>query len=130
MYQWYREGKAISGQTKQTVNIAGEGNYRVKIMDTSGCDRFSDNFLVGTTSVFNDETGSTITLYPNPMGGQFTIAGAEGSEVTITDMLGRLVSRSASIGATEVLTIDGGVGTYAVTLRQGRTTRTLLITKQ
>lgn len=129
-YQWFREGKAISGQTNQTVNIAGEGNYRVKIMDTSGCDRFSDNFLVGTTSVFNDETGSTITLYPNPMGGQFTIAGAEGSEVTITDMLGRLVSRSASIGATEVLTIDGGVGTYAVTLRQGRTTRTLLITKQ
>ena len=129
-YQWYREGKAINGQTSQTVKTIGDGNYRVQIMDSTGCDRFSDNFLVGTTSVFNDETGATITLYPNPTGGQFTIAGAEGSEVTVTDMLGRLVSRTASIGTTEVLTIDGGVGTYVVTLRQGRATRTLLITKQ
>lgn len=129
-YQWYREGKAINGQTSQTVKTIGDGNYRVQIKDSTGCDRFSDNFLVGTTSVFNDETGATITLYPNPTGGQFTIAGAEGSEVTVTDMLGRLVSRTASIGTTEVLTIDGGVGTYVVTLRQGRATRTLLITKQ
>ena len=129
-YQWYREGKAINGQTSQTVNIVGDGNYRVQIMDTTGCDRWSENFVVGTTSVFNDETGAMITLYPNPTVGQFTIAGAEGSEVTVTDMLGRLVTRSASIGATEVLTIDGGVGTYVVTLRQGRATRTLLITKQ
>ena len=129
-YQWYREGKAINGQTSQTVKTIGDGNYRVQIMDSTGCDRFSDNFLVGTTSVFNDETGATITLYPNPTGGQFTIAGAEGSEVTVTDMLGRLVTRTASIGTTEVLTIDGGVGTYVVTLRQGRATRTLLITKQ
>ncbi len=129
-YQWYREGKAINGQTSQTVKTIGDGNYRVQIMDSTGCDRFSDNFLVGTTSVFNDETGATITLYPNPTGGQFTIAGAEGSEVTVTDMLGRLVTRTASIGTTEVLTIDGGVGTYVVTLRQGRVTRTLLITKQ
>ena len=129
-YQWYREGKAINGQTSQTVKTIGDGNYRVQIMDSTGCDRFSDNFLVGTTSVFNDETGATITLYPNPTGGQFTIAGAEGSEVTVTDMLGRLVSRTSSIGTTEVLTIDGGVGTYVVTLRQGRVTRTLLITKQ
>jgi hypothetical protein len=129
-YQWYREGKAINGQTSQTVNIVGDGNYRVQIMDTTGCDRWSENFVVGTTSVFNDETGAMITLYPNPTVGQFTIAGAEGSEVTVTDMLGRLVTHSASISATEVLTIDGSVGTYVVTLRQGRATRTLLITKQ
>ena len=129
-YQWYREGKAINGQTSQTVNIVGDGNYRVQIMDTTGCDRWSENFVVGTTSVFNDETGAMITLYPNPTVGQFTIAGAEGSEVTVTDMLGRLVTHSASISATEVVTIDGSVGTYVVTLRQGRATRTLLITKQ
>jgi len=129
-YQWYREGKAINGQTSQTVKTIGDGNYRVQIMDSTGCDRFSENFLVGTTSVFNDETGAMITLYPNPTSGQFTIAGAEGSEITVTDMLGRLVTRNASIGATEVLTIDGGVGTYVVTLRQGRATRTMLITKQ
>jgi hypothetical protein len=80
--------------------------------------------------VFNDETGTTITLYPNPTVGQFTIAGAEGSELTLTDMLGRVVARVASISNTEVLTIDGSVGTYVVTLRQGQITRTLLITKQ
>jgi hypothetical protein len=129
-YQWYREGKAINGQTGQTVKTICDGNYRVQIMDSTGCDRWSENFLVGTTSVFNDETGTTITLYPNPTVGQFTIAGAEGSELTLTDMLGRVVARVASISNTEVLTIDGSVGTYVVTLRQGQITRTLLITKQ
>jgi hypothetical protein len=129
-YQWYREGAMIVGATTKTIAITGEGFYRVLISDTTGCDRWSDNFLVGTTSVFNDESGTVIALYPNPTSGQFTVAGAEGSELTLTDMLGRVIARVASISSTEVLTIDGSVGTYVVTLRQGQATRTLLITKQ
>jgi hypothetical protein len=130
MYQWYREGNKINGQTNQTVAVSGDGLYRVQIMDSTGCDRWSDNFLVGTTSVFGDESGSVITLYPNPTQGQVTIAGAAGAEVTVTDMLGRVVARLQNASDVQLVSIDGANGTYAVTLRSGNAVHTVLVTKQ
>lgn len=130
IYEWYREGNKIAGATTQTLMIEGIGNYRVRISDTSGCDRWSDNFLVGTTAVFENESGSIVTVYPNPTQGQITIAGAAGSDVTITDMLGRVVVRLQNIADVQLLTIDGTTGTYAVTLRSGNAVKTMLFTKQ
>lgn len=129
-YEWYREGVKISGATSQTVAISGEGNYRVRISDETGCDRWSENFLIGTTSVFGDETGVIITLYPNPTQGQVTIAGALGAEITVSDILGRVITRIQSASDVQIVTIDGANGTYAVTLRDSNAVRTLLITKQ
>ncbi len=129
-YQWYRENAAISGATGQTWVVSGDGNYRVRIMDTTGCDRWSDNFLVGTTSVFDEMNGSLVTLYPNPTLGEITIVGAAGSEITITDMLGRLIGRIENAVDMQMMLIDGAAGTYAVTLRSGSAVRSMLITKQ
>ncbi|MBK9184698.1 MAG: T9SS type A sorting domain-containing protein [Ignavibacteria bacterium] len=99
-------------------------------MDTTGCDRWSENFLVGTTSVFENESGSIVTLYPNPTQGQVTIAGAAGAEITITDMLGRVVVRLQNATDLQLVSIDGANGTYAVTLRSGNAVHTVLVTKQ
>ncbi len=130
MYQWYREGNKLNGQTGQTVVVSGDGLYRVQIMDSTGCDRWSENFLVGTTSVFEDESGSIVTLYPNPTQGQVTIAGAAGAEITVTDMLGRVVVRLQNAADLQLVSIDGANGTYAVTLRSGNAVHTMLVTKQ
>ncbi|MCX6140770.1 MAG: T9SS type A sorting domain-containing protein [Candidatus Kapabacteria bacterium] len=130
IYEWYREGVKINGAMSQTLAISGEGNYRVRISDSTGCDRWSENFLVGTTSVFGDEAGAIITLYPNPTQGQVTIAGASGAEITVTDMLGRVIARLQNASDVQLVTIDGANGTYAVTLRSGNAVRTMLITKQ
>jgi len=130
MYQWYREGNEIAGATNQTVTIQGDGNYRVVISDTSGCDRWSTNFLVGATDVFENESGTIVTVYPNPTQGELTIAGAAGADVTITDMLGRTVVRLQNIADVQILQLDGTTGTYSVTLRSGNSIKTMLITKQ
>jgi hypothetical protein len=130
MYQWYRDGVKINGQTGQTVAINGDGLYRVQIIDSTGCDRWSADFLVGTTSVFSDESGSVVTLYPNPTQGALTIAGAAGAEITVTDMLGRVVVRLQNASEIQHVTIDGANGTYAVTLRNAGKVHTMLVTKQ
>ncbi|HLP27824.1 MAG TPA: T9SS type A sorting domain-containing protein [Candidatus Didemnitutus sp.] len=130
MYQWYREGVKINGQTGQTVAINGDGLYRVQIIDSTGCDRWSADFLVGTTSVFSDESGSVVTLYPNPTQGAVTIAGATGAEITVTDMLGRVVVRLQNASEIQHVSIDGANGTYAVTLRNAGKVHTMLVTKQ
>lgn len=130
LYQWYREGARISGATTKTIAINGDGNYRVLISDTTGCDRWSDNYLVGTTDVFEESTGQTVTIYPNPTLGDVTIHGAAGASVTIMDALGRVVAFMPSISDRELFTIDGAAGMYTVTLRTSGAVRTLLVTKR
>jgi hypothetical protein len=129
-YQWYREGQPIKGATSRTVKIAGDGFYRVLISDTSGCNRWSDNFLVGTTDVADLIDGTTISVYPNPTSGSITLQGAYGAELVLTDMIGRIVARVESAHDLQPLTIDGPVGVYSLTINVGGNTRTLLITKQ
>ncbi|MFM8771485.1 MAG: T9SS type A sorting domain-containing protein [Candidatus Kapaibacterium sp.] len=129
-YQWYREGKKISGATSRVVKIDGDGNYRVLISDTAGCERWSENFLVGTTSVDDLIDGTSIAVYPNPTSGTFTIAGAEGVEVSVSDVMGRVVSYVASAAPYQSLEIDGAVGTYVVTLRSGGQSRSIILQKR
>ena len=129
-YQWYREGQKINGATSRSVKVQGEGNYRVLISDTAGCERWSENFLVGTTSVNDLLEGTTIAIYPNPTSGAFTIAGAEGVEVTVRDVMGRVVSVLSAASAMETVVLDGAAGMYAVTLRSNGESRTILLQKR
>jgi hypothetical protein len=112
------------------VKVQGEGNYRVLISDTAGCERWSENFLVGTTSVNDLLEGTTIAIYPNPTSGAFTIAGAEGVEVTVRDVMGRVVSVLSAASAMETVVLDGAAGMYAVTLRSNGESRTILLQKR
>ncbi len=129
-YQWYREGQPIKGATSRTVKIVGDGFYRVRISDTAGCSRWSDNFLVGTTDVVDLIDGSTVSVYPNPTTGYVTLQGAAGAEVVLTDMLGRIVARISSATELQPLSIDGVSGVYSLTINAGTKTHTMLITKQ
>lgn len=129
-YQWFLEGNPIKGATSRTVKINGNGYYRVLISDTSGCSRWSDNFLVGTTDVLDLIDGSTISVYPNPTSGDVTLQGADGSEITIADMLGRIVAHVEHATALQTLSIGGVHGVYALTMNKDGKLRTLLITKQ
>ncbi len=129
-YQWYREGQKISGATSRTIKISGEGNYRVLISDTTGCERWSENFLVGTTSVDDLIEGASIAVYPNPTSGAFTIAGAEGVEVSVRDVMGRIVTFVGSAAPYQTVELDGATGMYVVTLRAGAESRTVLVQKR
>lgn len=129
-YQWYLEGNPIAGATSRTVKISGQGYYRVLISDTAGCTRWSDNFLVGTTDVVDLIDGTMITVYPNPTSGDVTLQGADGSEITISDMLGRVIAHVERASALQTLTIDGVAGMYSLTMRKDGKPHTLLITKR
>ncbi len=130
MYQWYLEGTAIPGATNQNVQIQGEGNYRVLISDTTGCSRWSDNYTVGSTSVFEGADGNIVTIYPNPTTGALTVEGGAGAAIIVSDALGRVVFSANAIANSEMFTINGASGVYAVTLRSGSQARTVFIVKQ
>lgn len=70
-YQWYKNGKPLSGQTKPYFNEAEneqlEGCYQVYVKTTTGNEYFSEEICI--------EKEKELVLYPNPV--------AEGQPVTI-----------------------------------------------
>jgi hypothetical protein len=71
--QWYFEGTAISGATGQTYIPMQSGNYTC-IVTLNGCSSaVSNEIYVVMTGMENLSDDRTVTLYPNPSNGQFTI---------------------------------------------------------
>jgi hypothetical protein len=94
-YQWYDGSGAISGATSQSYTPTVSGNYYCIVTDANGCTATSNTITV-TVSVNNVVKVSTVTLYPNPNTGSFTIEGAFASNdgkanVVIVDVAGRVV---------------------------------------
>ncbi len=84
-----------SAQTTQIANGLVAGTYSVTVTDANGCTVTNTvvvNFTVGVPQV---ETGSDITVFPNPNSGEFdmTINSAENNDFTIelTNVLGQVV---------------------------------------
>lgn len=65
-YQWYKNNAPISGATTYRTTYTGAGNYKVRVVDTNGCQTTSDAYIVkGPTSV-TQLTPEEIKVYPNP----------------------------------------------------------------
>jgi hypothetical protein len=95
-YQWYRDGAPIAGATSNTLITTQGGNYYV-IVSNSNCQGQSNSIIV-LSIASAENTSSTISLFPNPNKGEFSIVGHVGSgsgEITIcvTDVLGRIIGR-------------------------------------
>lgn len=117
-YQWFKNGKAISGAVEQSTAITGDGYYRVLISNDDGCRRWSDNFIVGPADVSADIT-SPVTVYPNPFTSHIVIEGAPEATIVVVDALGREVQRTTSTGNTFTMPLNGAAGTYTVIVKTG-----------
>jgi hypothetical protein len=71
--QWYFEGTAIPGATAQTYIPLQSGNYTC-IVTINGCSSaVSNEIYVVMTGMKDHNNYMTVTLFPNPGNGQFTI---------------------------------------------------------
>lgn len=129
-YQWYYEGNPIQGGINQTQELVGQGLYKVLVYDTSGCSRFSANYIEGTTGVAGDEASQTMAVWPNPFTDVLQLYGVAGSSITISDMLGNQIVTMAAKDNVEHLPLHVAAGTYVLVARKGNDVHTVLITKQ
>jgi hypothetical protein len=71
-YQWYYNGSVIPGATSSSMHAIANGNYKVAVTDTNGCQSMSDiyilsNYTGGTgVGVKNVNLDQQIRIYPNP----------------------------------------------------------------
>jgi hypothetical protein len=89
-YQWIDcgTGTMISGETNQSFTATANGNYAV-VVTVGACSDTSMCYNVVTTGIENVSSVS-LSIYPNPNAGSFTISGLAG-EYSIINSLGQRV---------------------------------------
>jgi len=82
-YQWYLNGVAIPGATSNELLISSNGVYTVAVFNAAGCDVLSYPQAVANMTVQGFES-SSLTLFPNPSDGHFTISGLAAGTYTVS----------------------------------------------
>jgi hypothetical protein len=97
-YQWYFNGGIIPGATNSTVNLQGDGCYRLIIYEGT-CESASNIICINTTSVSEVFTNS-FSVMPHPVGKQSIIKNPfnNGQEFSLRlfELTGKLVWENTS----------------------------------
>lgn len=118
-YQWYLNGIAISNATSQHYLATLSGNYQVSVTSANGCHKMSSvvEFSPRGTGIEDDFNTQSLSLFPNPGGGIFTIEGTFRRNVdlqlNITNMLGQQLMKPIVIKNTINLTRTISVDEFA-----------------
>lgn len=132
-YVWYREGKRIMGQSTNSIIAQGNGTYRVRVTDSTGCTRWSDPIVIGTTSVDEGDVDlSNIRVYPNPTRDNITVDGlSDGSSLLVTDVLGRTIAQYDNVSGSYTIELnDQPHGLYTLVIRSAKRELTRLVVKR
>jgi hypothetical protein len=126
--QWYVDGSLIPGATGKEYTPVISGYYTV-IVTLNGCSsQISNSILVNLVSVGENLAGATMTIYPNPNGGQFNIRMFAAQRTIYTleiyNSLGSLVMKQESLPVDGNVTIPVSIngmqpGVYMAVLRSG-----------
>jgi hypothetical protein len=76
-YQWFKNFVAIPGATSLSTPATGNGNYKVQVTDTNGCQSFSEAYILtnfgsggggpgGPTTQAGTINNGDVQIYPNP----------------------------------------------------------------
>lgn len=121
-WQWYKNGAAISGATKQYYSeiLPLNGTYHVIAKDKNG-NSIKSCPIEATGTVFTKK----IKIYPNPVkpGGEFTLecdfseSQLNGSEVVIYDIAGKLVQTISNVKPKNQIIAPSQTALYIVVLK-------------
>ncbi len=109
-YQWHNGAGPIAGATSQSYTATSNGAHYCVVTDANGCTAQSNSITI-TTDVNNVAKQSSVSLYPNPNNGSFTIEGAFASNdgkanLVIVDIAGRIVHQEQVSVSNNKLTVN------------------------
>ncbi|MFV0540712.1 MAG: GLUG motif-containing protein [Aestuariibaculum sp.] len=131
-YQWLDSSNAaISGATSQSFTATANGNYKV-IITQDGCSQTSEAVAITTLTINNDTQQLAVVLYPNPTRGNVTLSlpKAENTNITIYNVLGKMVYQTTITNKNVELPIQGQSGVYFVKVTTATSSKTLRVIKQ
>lgn len=105
-HQWYKDGRELPGETRQSLVIHELGAYQVKVTAENGCSAMSDPFNVLSTSVDHPPTVSEFQVYPDPSLGMVTVRLSMNKPARITLELTNLLGQSLLRFIEDAPTVD------------------------
>jgi hypothetical protein len=107
-YQWYLNGNSIPGATHQSYYANSDGFYHVEIENASGCTTSSTEAYLSVTVIAGIDAENSISIYPNPVRDQFTIAdrGIDIQNLLLVDPSGKNVYLQANKNGQNELTVN------------------------
>jgi hypothetical protein len=128
-YQWFFEGQLIpaeQGGTQRTLVINKLGKYQVRVTNSLGCTKTSEDFEVTTLDL--EDISASVKLYPNPATDFATLEMSNdfigNINISLTDISGRLVSnetvtKKAKNFSYKINTAKLASGIYIVQMKSG-----------
>jgi PKD repeat protein len=119
--QWYGPNGLIVGATSQDFTPPSNGNYYVIHTDNNGCVSSASESVLLNVSI-EDLYFENFTVYPNPIGSQFSVSwqSSKGlvSGIKLIDSNGRLVYQANVSGNSVTVQADGlASGSYKLVLQ-------------
>lgn len=132
-YQWYKNLVPVTGATAWSMPVTGNGNYKVAVTDTNGCQSMSLTYVLtdwkGPTAVtsINDPE---IRIFPNPASDMVNISSPVAVRAIVSSMDGKTL---VDVRDAHSLSLRGlADGIYMITLfdEAGTVLRTQKLVKQ
>jgi hypothetical protein len=117
-YQWYRNGKPVTGATSNTYTVTFDGLYHVVVFDAFGCTSISDETEITKLSI-PGQVMQDIHLYPNPTQGTVQIDAPVKVNVIVTNVTGQVVLRAAEARNVDISDLADGMYLFHITDEQG-----------
>ncbi len=90
-YQWYLNGNPISGANQYNYTPTENGDYTVKVTNSSGCEKTSNPFSFNSLGI-EIENSESIKIYPQPSTNILYIDGIpENANIRCLDIIGKVI---------------------------------------
>ena len=118
MFQWYKDGLAVTGATTNTYTYSGDGSYYVAVIDTNNCNGSSFVLPINTTGV-NNVVNSGYSIYPNPASGLVKINAPSGVNISVRSIDGKVVMAKNNVQEFDISPLANGMYMLYMTNEKG-----------
>ena len=108
-YQWYRNGKVISGAISSAFTMSFDGDYSVKVRDGNGCKNESDVLTVQNLSITESSSTNLYRLFPNPMFDFMQVQSPLNLRISLNDCVGKTIFESKSNTMIDISALSAGL---------------------
>jgi len=114
--QWYLSNSAISGATNYYYITNSNGNYYVKVTNSSGCSSNSANYYYNSVGIENSKNTSSIKIFPNPTNNIINISGENINSIVVMNIQGQKINEYNNSTKSKNIKIDLSSNSYGVYL--------------